>query len=171
MTAAPCVARGATMLQAILHLPDLDHPEWRMDPLSGEAGRVAAQTGGIDLGNIAWSVPYYLQRFRDDRDPFRLIPTPRGAIEAIPPSFDLDGYEQRTGGRIDYVLVTGRRRATDEVLASSEWRRLRADLRRGYRLVHRSPRGWAETWERRVASVERAGAERRALTGCGLASG
>jgi hypothetical protein len=161
MTASPCVAPGATMIQATLHLPNLDHPSWRLDPLSDEAARVAAETNGIDLGNVEWSVPYYLLRFRASRDPYRWLPNPPGAIEQIPPSFDLAGYERGTGGRIDYVLVAGRGHASRDVLASKQWRHLRMQLGQMYQLVYMSPRGWVEVWERRIPGVQTAGSKAR----------
>jgi hypothetical protein len=164
MTSTPCIAENSTMIQATLALPHIE--TGRIDPLSGETSRVAAETAGLDLGNVEWSVPYYVLRFREDRDPYNKIPRIPGAIEAIPPSFDLRGYEKRTGGRVDYVLVTGRRFATSEVVHSPEWRDLRAQLGAMYRVVHRSPGGWVETWERRVPEVEEAGSRRRAVTGC-----
>lgn len=166
MTAAPCIAERATMLQADLHLPRLDNASWRSNPLQHESSRLAAETDGLDLGNISFSVPYYLLRFVDRLDPTRWIPTPPGAMETVPPSFGLAKYEQKTGGRVDYLIVTGHSRATPDVLASPKWRNLRAELGTLYHLVYRSPARWVEIWERRVPEVEARGAARRQATGC-----
>ena len=54
-TAGSCIAPNSTLLQATLHLPNQDHPSWRLQPLADEASRVAAATHGIDLGNTEWS--------------------------------------------------------------------------------------------------------------------
>lgn len=165
-SASLCVARRATMIQATLHLPDRDHPSWRVDPLSDEAGRVAASTSGIDLGNVAWAVPYYVLRFKDELDPYQLIPSPAGEIEAIPPNFDLEGYERRSGRHIDYVLLTGRSRAPQDVLAARGWTNLRAWLAKSYTRVYRSPLRWVEVWERNDPRLRQAGAHQRRMSGC-----
>ena len=134
--------------------------------MANEASRVAAATHGIDLGNTEWSVPYYLLRFQPKRDPYQWIPTPPGAIEQIPPDFDLQRYEQRTGGQVDYVLVTGRSRAPAAILKSADWRSLHSQLERMYRKVYTSPDGWVDVWERRDPRLERAGQEARAAGNC-----
>jgi hypothetical protein len=161
-TADGCIARGSTMIQANVHLPNEDHATWKLVPLSEEASRVAAATGGIDLGNVEWSVPYYLLRFKSARDPYRWIPNPPGAVEQVPPNFDLARFERRTGGRVDYVLVTGRAHATAGVLESADWKRLHGQLERMYREVYTSPDGWVDVWERREPRLERAGQAVRA---------
>ncbi len=169
-TAGRCIARNSTLLQADLHLPNQDHPAWRVQPLADEAGRVAAATHGIDLGNDEWSVPYYLLRFKGDRDPYQWIPNPPGAIEQIPPDFNLLRYERRTGGQVDYVLVTGRSRAPAKILASPQWRSLHGQLMRMYRKVYTSPAGWVEVWERREPALDRAGEKTRAAADCDVGS-
>ena len=165
-TAGKCIATNSTLLQATLHLPNQDHPAWRLQPLADETSRVAAATHGIDLGNTEWSVPYYLLRFQPNNDPYRWIPSPPGAIEQIPPDFDLPGYEQRTGGQVDYVLVTGRSRAPAKILESADWRSLHSQLETMYREVYTSPGGWVDVWERRDPRLERAGQEARVGTDC-----
>jgi len=161
MTAVPCVAGRSSLIQATLSLPN--GSGWRVDPLSDEVSRIAAHTGGIDVGTSAWAVPFFVLRSRQRVDPYEHL-VPDGFSQISPPPFDIERYERRTGARIDYVVVMGRTRAEPEILESADWRRLRRQLITSYRLVHHSPGGWIDVWEHRAPAVATAGAARRALS-------
>ena len=154
MSVAPCLAPRSTLVEAsmALALPD---PDVRLDPVTDETGRLAADLHGVDLGSINGSVPFYMLQFRPPVDPERGLVRPGGSIEGIPPPLDPLGYERRTGGRVDYVLLFGRSRADAKTLRSPVWAAFRRELSTGYDLVAVSPHRWVEAWERRTAPAAR----------------
>jgi hypothetical protein len=79
----------------------------------------------------------------------------------IPSAIDPLGYEQRTDGRVDYILLSGRSEASPEVLVSEPWMDLRRALDTGYRRVAVSPGGHLEVFERDVTEVRQAGTAAR----------
>jgi hypothetical protein len=162
LAVAPCMAENATMVQVNL---------WRPNPggmglltaMSEETGRLAAATHGLDLDNTEGSVPYFLIRWKPATDPHRFLMTKRFGFEIIPPGIDPLGYERRTGGQVDYILVQGRRMADPAVLSSADWQALQVQLAAGYRLVAISPMGLFEVWERTASPAAGAGVQRRAM--------
>ena len=74
-------------------------------------------------------------RFRDDVSPAKYLIT-SDALDHIEDSFNIDlaGYEQRTGGRIDYVLVWD----LPEISSRSIYN-LSAQLKQTYDLIYTSP--------------------------------
>lgn len=157
---APCLARGSTMVQSNLWKP-LD----RADPLIAETGRISGETNGVDLGNINAEIPLFLYGFLPSRDPYRELRSQRVSIDHIPPAIDPLGYEQRTGGRVDYVLVYGREKASPDLLNSPGWSNLSVQLASGYRLVATSPKGLLEVWERKASPAAAAGSAAREAAG------
>jgi hypothetical protein len=145
-----CVARGSTIVQGNLAYVPFSYSEF--DPHSAEAGRVAAERDALDLGNSDWGIPFSLQRFRPETNPYTHLVEPGAFIEDVPPPLDFEAFERRTGTRVDYVLLWGRPKTSEQTRASSAWSRFEEDLRSDYALARRSPLGWWELWAR--AGVE-----------------
>ena len=95
MAVEPCLARDSTMVQASMALA-LPGSDVRLDPLTADAGRLAANLHGVDLGSIEGSVPFYVLQFRPSLDPYKQLVVPGQYIEGIPPPLDPLGYERRT---------------------------------------------------------------------------
>ncbi len=161
---APCMGRQATMIQVNLSNVDAGSLD-RTDPMTGEAGRLSSLTDGLDLDNVAASVPFFLIRYRPETDPFRHLQRDLGVYEngfhRIPPAVDLAGYERQTGGTVDYVLVYGRIDAPAETVESADWVTLSSDLEAGYRKVAVSPRHLLEVWERNGSMAAASGVDQR----------
>lgn len=149
VSVASCIIDGSTVAQANLSRTR-PGPLVRTDPLVTEVGRVAALTRGHDLGNIDFIADVFPLRYRAEVDPNLHLAIDRQPIEDVPPAFDPLGYEQRTAGRVDYILVVGRPDAAPEILASASWRALETQLDEGYRLVATSQLGVEvhERWDR-----------------------
>ena len=162
---APCLAHEATMIQVSLARADPGSLR-RTDPMIAETGRLSSLTDGLDLDNVDASVPFYLIRYRPETDPFLYLQTNVGVFnsgfQTVPPVIDPIGYEQRTGGRVDYVLVFGRVDAESSTLASPQWARLRSELEAGYRRVAVSAMQLLEVWERDETPAAAAGVQQRA---------
>lgn len=164
---AACIAPESTMIQAnLVILTPAPFP--RTAPLTAETGRVSALTDGWDLGNVQVSLPFFPLRARPETDPYRHMPFEGTAIEAVPPTLDPLGYERRTGGRVDYVLVYGRSEADPSTLASEGWTRLNAQLHGAFSIVARSADGLLEVHERTGSAAALAGAARRAVADPGV---
>ena len=177
MSVEPCLAPNSTMIQGnmAVALPGERHyvegntratsgirgGDIRLDPVTNETGLLAADLHGIDLGSPEGSVPFYLLRFRSELDPRKHLVVRNGYIEGIPPPLDLLGYQRRTPGRVDYILLFGPSRADRETLGSPIWAALRKQLNTGYRLVAVSPHGWLQAWERRGSPAATVGRRRR----------
>ena len=160
---APCLAPRSTMIQVNLAtLPA--GPLGRTDPFKSEAGRIAAATGGHDIGNFEGHFPFFVFRNLPDNDPYTWLLTSPDGFE-VPPGVDLTGYASRPNGTVDYVLVFGRPMAAAETLASPGWVLLRDQLDAGYRPVARSASGIVEAWERLDPTLGAAVAARRLATG------
>jgi hypothetical protein len=161
-----CLARDATMVQANLWLVD-PGPLVRTDPLTNEAGRVSAPTGGWDLGNLDASVALFPIRNRPGNDPFRWLRDTGRSMQEVPPAMDPERYAQVTGQTVDYVLVYGRANAAGGDLEHPRWLRLLAQLEGGYRLVATSSDGLLEAWELQADPVAGRGAAQRAAQPAG----
>jgi hypothetical protein len=161
---APCMARGATMAQvnlAYYHPGSLS----RTDPFTAEAGRIAAETQGHDLGSFEGLFPYFLFANRPDNDPFTYLATLTHGWEDFqhaPPHISLEAYGRRPDGVVDYLVVFGRPMATQVVLASHEWVDLSAELDDGYRLAARTTDDLVEVYERLGSEIADTGAAMRA---------
>ncbi len=100
---APCLAPRSTMIQVnLITLPA--GPLGRTDPFKSEAGRIAAATGGHDIGNFEGHFPFFVFRNLPENDPYTwLLTTPAGF--EVPPGVDLTAYATRPDGTVDYVRV------------------------------------------------------------------
>jgi hypothetical protein len=150
--AAERIAPGATVLPICLsqrgRAPDGRILSRRVQVFLHAAGYVTAARDAVNLGNYEAHRPVFPIRYRADRDPYVHL-GPEGEIEAEPPSVDFLAYPERTGGRVDYVLVWGQplERHDRARLAS-----LVDQLRRGYDLIYTSPvRGNVALFRRKAA--------------------
>jgi hypothetical protein len=157
---APCIAHGRTLIQANL-FQFVPSPLHHLDPMIEETGVLSAATRGHDLGSVEGAVPFYPIRNLASNDPYRHLPTTRELYWVIPSAIDPLGYEERTDGEVDYILLNGRSEASAAVLASDAWTFLRRALDTGYRRVAVSPGGHLEVFERALPDVEAAGAAAR----------
>jgi hypothetical protein len=138
-----CVRPGSTIVQGNLaYVPIGSSP---FDPNSAEASRIAAARDGLDLGNSDWGIPFSLQRFQAEVNPYDRLVRSGAFVEDVPPPLDFAAFA-RTGSRVDYVLLWGRPRMTEETRLAPEWGRFDAELRSEYSLAQRSPLGWWELW-------------------------
>ena len=142
-----CVERGSTIVQGNLAYVSFGSGAV-LDPHTAEAGRIAAARDGLDLGNIDWDVPFWLQRFRADTNPYTHLIPAGSFVEDVPPPFDFASFEDVAGQPIDYVLLWGRPEMTAETRRSRTWQRVDGELRREYGLAARSPLGLWEIWSR-----------------------
>jgi hypothetical protein len=131
----------------------------RIDVFLNVAGRIAAERHVVDLGNYeAAQTPFFPIRFRPGLNPaeqlhYAPVDSASGDITAVPT--DLLSYPQRTGGRIDYVLVWGLR-AQDRSLAIP--RRILGQLEESYTLIYSSPqRGLMQLYRRKDLAIDRRG--------------
>jgi hypothetical protein len=146
-----CVPRGATIVQS--NLADVTFGSaGRIDALTSETGRLAAERDGIDLANYNWEVPFLLQRFRPETNPYTYLAVGR-RFHRVPPVLKFAEFERATRNSVDVVVLWARPRMTDAARRSSTWRRFDRSLRTRYRRTARSPLGWWEVWTRAPLSV------------------
>jgi hypothetical protein len=113
------------------------------DPLRHAAGRLAVHAGAADVGLYEAATPYFQVAFTPDGDLWRLLDPGREQLEQVPPAVDLAAVR----GRLDYVVVVGRDRATPGVRAAPATAAVQEELRAHYRRVATSsPTGFAELW-------------------------
>lgn len=162
MSVKPCLATGSTMLQANF-APALASTHVRMDPISDQAGLLAADLRGLDLTSPEGTVPYYLLRFRRGLDPVSYLHVhvhmsealAASVIQTSPPPLDPLAYERQSGATIDYILLFGRNQPEPAELRSPLWHSFARDLHAGYHLVVVSPHGWLQVFARRGSAAER----------------
>jgi hypothetical protein len=147
-----CLPERSTILQISLYEPTslAEH----LNPLAHEVDLLAASRGGLDMGNEAGWVPYYLWRYRDDQNLDRALaaqPVAEGEdpprVDSVPPRLDLARAVQQ-GIRLDAVLVVGRPIAEQMVLDDPGTQKVFADLEANYELAATSSRGAHELWLR-----------------------
>jgi hypothetical protein len=105
------------------------------EPFIHASGYVGAERGVVVFDNYEGSFPFFPVQFRPPFDPFRELPQ-----QYVPGqrALDLRGYVERTGARIDHVLLWDLRdedRALPPVVA------LLRQLTEDYELVYESPAG------------------------------
>ena len=74
-------------------------------PLSHITASLATATSGVELGNYQSHTSAFSVRYRPIRDPFHHHAADATALEREPPEIDVEGYEEATGGTIDYAVV------------------------------------------------------------------
>jgi hypothetical protein len=158
------IAPNATLLPISFshqgHTPDGRVLALRIGPFLHAGGYIAAQGGVIDLLNYSADsdqCSYFPLRFRPELNPFRHIaPKVNGQagaepqshpLELQPPPVDFLTYPQRTGGRVDYVLVW---RIRDEYYDHPYTKSIFQQLEQGYERIHTSPqRGFMQLYRRK----------------------
>ncbi len=114
-------------------------------PFMHAQGQIAARQPIVDLALYEGDTDHFPFYFRPERNPFRLIATdPQGLYEE-PPRVDFATYAERTGGRVDYVLLWSPL-PKNYPAAQSVLRQLD-----GYERVYTSPRRLVHLYRRRPA--------------------
>ncbi|HYO15664.1 MAG TPA: hypothetical protein VE685_20900 [Thermoanaerobaculia bacterium] len=119
---------------------------FRLWPFVHATGHIAARKRIVDLSHYQADEDYFPIYFDPALNPFRTMGSNRLAMEGRPPLVDFLAYPERTGGRVDYVLLW------QVEAARPDNPRVRAVLRQlaaGYEPVYTSPRGWVRVWRRR----------------------
>lgn len=129
-----------------------DQITWRTDPFLHLGARIAVQTDGVYLRSPLLSsvvYGYFPIVYRPQVDPFRLFDGLALEPEDKPPTFaDFASYNDRTPGRLDYVLFWP---MTPDIAAKPAVRVMVSRLSRHYDLVHVSPgRGLVHLYRRRA---------------------
>ena len=101
----------------------------KVKPFRHASGYIAAQKDIVDLSHT----PIDPLLWRQDLNPHEHI----GDMKSIPPQVGFITYHERTGGRVDYVLLWGEPGPFSEVEAT---RSIFRQLEEGYDLVFTSPR-------------------------------
>jgi len=87
--------------------PDGQPLVFRASPFLHADGYIAARKRLVDLSLYEASEDYFPIYFAPRLDPYVHLATVHLGMETSPPRIDLLGYPQRTGARIDYVLLWG----------------------------------------------------------------
>ncbi len=100
-------------------------------PFLHASGYVAAEHGNIDLSNYEARGNLFPTKFKENLDPYIFI----GPIELLNGQIDFLTYPQRTGGKIDYVMLWGQENPNiPPVVIQSIYRQ----LGKGYDLIYES---------------------------------
>jgi hypothetical protein len=89
--------------------PDGQPLVFRTELFLHAGGYIAAEKRLADLSLYEANEDYFPILYRPALNPYKKLSTVPLGIEAKPPRVDLLGYPQRTGGRVDYVLLWGLR--------------------------------------------------------------
>jgi hypothetical protein len=130
-----------------------DHITWLTDPFLHLGARIALQTDGVHLNSPLLSsviFGYFPIVYRSEVDPFRLFdPYALEPSDNSPKFLDIASYNERTPGRIDYVLFWP---MTPDIAAQPAVRAIVSRLSRHYDLVYVSPgRGIVHLYRHRAA--------------------
>jgi hypothetical protein len=123
---------------------------FRLWPFVHATGHIAARKRIVDLSHYQADEDYFPIYFDPALDPFRTMGSDRLAIEGRPPLPDFLTYPERTGGRVDYVLLW------EQEAARQDDPRVRAVLRQlsaGFEPVYTSPRGLVRLWRSRETTL------------------
>ena len=118
----------------------------RFGPFLHAGAYIAAERNLVDLKNYEATTGHFPVLYRPELDPYTHIGVDHG-LERQPPRARFIDYAERTGGRVDYVLLWGvrdRQRYLEPTLEIMD------QLHEGYELAHTSsPRGLAQLWRRK----------------------
>lgn len=141
LSAAPFLEPNSTLLPIPLadaNAGQSGSPVGKVDPFLHAAGYLAAMRGLVDLGNYEGYRHYFPVQFRGALNPERAI---------YQRSMDFLTYPQRTGGRVDYVVLWG---VPDTEHVPEGAQDIFAQLHRGYDLIYTSPgRGFVRLYRRK----------------------
>jgi hypothetical protein len=170
LSGMPLVAPNTTLLSLSFshqgHTPEGRVLAWHINPFLHAGGYIAAQRGLIDLLNYSANsdgFPLFPLRFRPELNPFRHLVPQHDArlarqasthpLEWEPPAVDFLSYSQRTGGRVDYILVWHVR---SELRDHPDTHAIFHQLEQQYVLLYTSPqRGFMRLYRRKAACTER----------------
>jgi hypothetical protein len=126
---------------------------WRTNPLYHAPDHIGVERNSINLRNLFLSpevLGYFPMRYREQRDPYVHIGK---SIDDRPPAAEFLGYEERTGGSVDYVLVMATEPLDELEHAEAAW--IAAQLEIGYELIYVSPgHGFVRLYERRADDLD-----------------
>lgn len=116
----------------------------RIAPLLHASAYIATERAVLSLRNYEANMGYFPFIYKYEKNPYRHI----GKIECHlePAPLDFRTYPERTGGRIDYILVwLGKEVNVNHDNLKSIYRQLESD----FELIYQSPqRGWIELYRR-----------------------
>jgi len=146
---APRLAPGSTILSLSFvephHRPSAPGAAYKVWPFVHAAGYLAAERRLVDLACYQAERSYFPVRYRDEVNPYRFL-TATGDLEESPAGVDLLAYE-RTGGRVDYVVLWG---LWGERRTRADVQPLLRQLAAAYERVEVTrPRGMGELYRRR----------------------
>jgi hypothetical protein len=122
----------------------------KIAPFAHASSYISAERRSLELDNYEAQTSYFPLMFRPRLNPAVHIAVSKPAFQCphqAPPRVDFLTYPQRTGGRVDYVLLWG---ARDEQLGSAEAKDILRQLEAGYELVYTSPqRGLVQLYRRK----------------------
>ncbi len=140
------VAPGSTFLPLTIASRAPDDPTSpqlsRIRVLLHAAGYAAAERHAVNLGNYEARTDYFPLMYRPERSP---IPFFRGLASGTP-SLDLDGYENATDVRVEYVLLLAEDASFGDEFAVPK--DILQELEPRYEMVMRSPMGHALLYRR-----------------------
>ncbi len=122
----------------------------RTQPFRHAAGHIAARRRVVDLDNYEADTGYFPVLFRPGMNPYEQIGAApeqigRGFLE-VPPRVEFLSYPQKSGQKLDYVLLWG---ARPEQRDRPDARAIFRQLEEGFDLVFTSPRGLAQLYRRK----------------------
>ena len=129
------------------HRPDGTALSIHSLPFWQAGGYISAQRHAVDLRNYEAVVGHFPLVFRPERNP-KLHVGVGGGLLSVVPRIDFLTYPERTGGRVDYVLLWLLDKPPQD---SPEAAAIYAQLASGYDLIHVSPRGLARLYKRKGA--------------------
>ena len=121
----------------------------KVAPFAHASSYISAERRSLELDNYEAQTSYFPLMFRPRLNPGLHIAVSKptfGCPHQGPPRVDFLTYPERTGGRVDYVLLWG---ARDELLGSAEAKDILRQLEAGYELIYTSPqRGLVQLYRR-----------------------
>lgn len=119
---------------------------YRVFPWVHALGYAAAERPIVNLGLYQATTDLFPLRYRPEVDPYVHLAAQPGGLEWAPPQVDLPGYEERTGVRVDAVVIFQPGAVPGDEPAVRE---LYRQLATGWERAALSPRGTTELWRRR----------------------
>jgi hypothetical protein len=131
------------------HTPDGRLVSHRVKPFSHASGYIAVLSGAVDLTNYEGRASYFPIAYRPALNPYVHIANEKD-IESQTPRAEFLTYPQRTGGRVDYVLLWGVQRSNR---AHPNVQSVFSQLVAGYELIFTSPQSNAQLYRRKAGSA------------------
>ena len=119
---------------------------FRTEPFLHAGGYVAAEKRLVDLSLYEANEDYFPLYYRPNLNPYRHLSVGLLGIEQTPPQAEILAYPQRTGGRVDYVLLWGLR---PDRQGEPEVRKVLDQLAAGYDVVWKGADGRVELYRAR----------------------